>query len=251
MFKIFRIATLVLVMCLAAKVLATESATDYFDLRAGSGLVIVSTDPTYNGVPATQMFSGGITLYVDNALEMYSTSFTITNYVKVQRVGLLGYGSYSGLNFIRGTRGIILKAKPQNPALIDPSLIDPEGYVTILNKPVYLPDDTDIPAGEARYVDVGGGIDFGLDHCWDVNVPLQIMAREFKVSYLADDSGWFSPRIDELDGLAGPVCGDGQHPYPTGDFNQDCYVDFKDLAVFVGYWLLCNDPESPCNYVVQ
>ena len=33
------------------------------------------------------------------------------------------------------------------------------------------------------------------------------------------------------------------------DFNEDCYVDFKDLAIFAQSWLDCNDPESPCNYV--
>jgi len=39
------------------------------------------------------------------------------------------------------------------------------------------------------------------------------------------------------------VCGDAHHPYPTFDFNHDCYVDFKDFALFTGEWLCCTAPE--------
>jgi len=80
----------------------------------------------------------------------------------------------------------------------------------------------------------------------------------------------------------GSVCGDANHPYPTGDLNQDCYVDFKDVDVFAGQWLAsgcvtpdwcegadlsadgsvkfndfailagnwfdCTDPNPPCSY---
>ena len=34
-----------------------------------------------------------------------------------------------------------------------------------------------------------------------------------------------------------PACGDAGHPYPAGDLNADCYVNFEDLYVFVGQWL--------------
>ena len=30
----------------------------------------------------------------------------------------------------------------------------------------------------------------------------------------------------------------------TGDFNRDCYVDFKDIAIFALDWTKCNDPEN-------
>jgi hypothetical protein len=40
-----------------------------------------------------------------------------------------------------------------------------------------------------------------------------------------------------------PVCGDAQHPYPTGDLNHDCKVDFGDFAIFALHWLECAAPE--------
>jgi hypothetical protein len=32
-------------------------------------------------------------------------------------------------------------------------------------------------------------------------------------------------------------CGDPTHPYPTGDFNEDCLVDFSDFGIFADNWL--------------
>ena len=40
-----------------------------------------------------------------------------------------------------------------------------------------------------------------------------------------------------------PQCGDPNHPYPSGDLNQDCCVDFLDLAIFALNWLECTAPE--------
>jgi len=34
-----------------------------------------------------------------------------------------------------------------------------------------------------------------------------------------------------------PYCGDPNHPYPVGDLNQDCRVEFADFAVMAGHWL--------------
>ena len=43
--------------------------------------------------------------------------------------------------------------------------------------------------------------------------------------------------------LGPPVeCGDPNHPYPTGDFNQDCVVNLVDFALFVAHWLEDNRP---------
>jgi hypothetical protein len=39
-----------------------------------------------------------------------------------------------------------------------------------------------------------------------------------------------------------PVCGDEDHPYPTGDLNQDCRVDYADLALLCAHWLEDNNP---------
>ena len=76
-------------------------------------------------------------------------------------------------------------------------------------------------------------------------------------------------------------CGDAEHPYPIGDLNQDCYVNWQDMDKFAGQWLVscagpnwcsgadlgkdagvnlndlaaivanwlfCTDPNSPCSY---
>lgn len=43
----------------------------------------------------------------------------------------------------------------------------------------------------------------------------------------------------------GPVCGDANHPYPTGDLDYDCYVSWFDLDIFTVHWLesYCSTPE--------
>ena len=40
-----------------------------------------------------------------------------------------------------------------------------------------------------------------------------------------------------------PTCGDPWHPYPPGDFNHDCHVNFLDFAAFALHWLECTAPE--------
>lgn len=32
------------------------------------------------------------------------------------------------------------------------------------------------------------------------------------------------------------VCGDAAHPYPTGDLDKDCHVDYRDFAIFALAW---------------
>jgi hypothetical protein len=39
-----------------------------------------------------------------------------------------------------------------------------------------------------------------------------------------------------------PRCGDANHPYPLGDINNDCVVDFTDFAIFADNWLKDNRP---------
>ncbi len=38
------------------------------------------------------------------------------------------------------------------------------------------------------------------------------------------------------------ICGDSCHPIPLGDFDQNCIVDFEDLADFISSWLTDNRP---------
>ncbi len=40
-------------------------------------------------------------------------------------------------------------------------------------------------------------------------------------------------------------CGDSTHPIPIGDFNQDCIVNFFDLAIFATHWLECTRDVCP------
>jgi len=44
----------------------------------------------------------------------------------------------------------------------------------------------------------------------------------------------------EIDAIADvSCCGDYKHPYPAGDLNKDCMVDFSDIAVIALHWLDC------------
>jgi hypothetical protein len=38
-------------------------------------------------------------------------------------------------------------------------------------------------------------------------------------------------------------CGDECHPYPQGDVNKDCKVNFLDVAIVANTWLECTDPN--------
>ena len=39
-----------------------------------------------------------------------------------------------------------------------------------------------------------------------------------------------------------PQCGDLNHPYPGGDANKDCIVNFVDVAILANNWLVDNRP---------
>jgi hypothetical protein len=104
---------------------------------------------------------------------------------------------------------------------------------------------------------------------------------ELKTTGTTDLYGYYD-NIRVTSAIVGPVCGDTEHPYPAGDLNQDCYVDFEDVDVFAGQWLAsgcvtpswcsgadmstdgnvkfndfailaanwfdCTDPNPPCSY---
>ncbi len=63
---------------------------------------------------------------------------------------------------------------------------------------------------------------------------------------------WRNPSMGvQLEGIVGetiiayavPQCGDPNHPYPPGDLNFDCHVDFLDFAIFSNHWLEFTAPE--------
>lgn len=63
-----------------------------------------------------------------------------------------------------------------------------------------------------------------------------------KVEFLPD-----SPYDGEIDGFADVAgCGDYKHPYPVGDLDENCRVDYEDCALLCRYWLAqITDPNEP------
>jgi hypothetical protein len=50
----------------------------------------------------------------------------------------------------------------------------------------------------------------------------------------------YPPVIKELISISPDhLCGDYGHPYPVGDENHDCIVNFKDLSIIAAHWLEC------------
>jgi streptogramin lyase len=52
-----------------------------------------------------------------------------------------------------------------------------------------------------------------------------------------------SPVLYDLTIKPSPCCGDSGHPYPPGDVNKDCKVDFMDLTLMASHWLQCTAPD--------
>jgi hypothetical protein len=59
------------------------------------------------------------------------------------------------------------------------------------------------------------------------------------VSYIDDVYLRWNPMMYPND----PQCGDLAHPYPSGDLNQDCRVDLRDIAILSDYWFDCTLPD--------
>ena len=54
----------------------------------------------------------------------------------------------------------------------------------------------------------------------------------------------YPPVIKELISIfPDNLCGDYDYPYPEGDMNQDCIVNFEDLSVIAEHWLVCTKPD--------
>jgi len=45
-----------------------------------------------------------------------------------------------------------------------------------------------------------------------------------------------TPEVDAVADVG--CCGDYKHPFPVGDIDKDCRVDYQDLALFCRYWLV-------------
>lgn len=56
-----------------------------------------------------------------------------------------------------------------------------------------------------------------------------------------------SSNAGEIDGFADVSgCGDYKHPFPVGDLNEDCRVDYQDMELMCYYWLAdTSNPNDP------
>jgi hypothetical protein len=59
-----------------------------------------------------------------------------------------------------------------------------------------------------------------------------------------DPSSFGLPEIDAVADVR--CCGDYKTPFPVGDINRDCRVDYEDLEILCDYWLAeINEPNDP------
>jgi hypothetical protein len=62
------------------------------------------------------------------------------------------------------------------------------------------------------------------------------------IQYVRIENAPTSSVIPDIDAIAGvSCCGDYKHPYPVGDLNQDCRVNFIDFAILAQNWLVGYD----------
>jgi hypothetical protein len=61
---------------------------------------------------------------------------------------------------------------------------------------------------------------------------------------IVDYTGDYPPVIKELQSIEPDhLCGDYGYPYPVGDENHDCIVNFQDLGIIAENWLVCTNPD--------
>jgi len=103
----------------------------------------------------------------------------------------------------------------------------------------------------AAGVNLGPSNSVTIDYVFE-NLPGDAV---FSVYGFDSDVGWVyhtnravideqSPRdpVSTFEVLPGPICGDVNHLYPTGDLDENCYVNWGDFGVFAAHWL-----ESGCS----
>jgi len=82
----------------------------------------------------------------------------------------------------------------------------------------------------------------GFDLRWLADFELLVVDENgrrwiqyIKIECMGTDPEGLLPEIDAVSDVS--CCGDYKRPYPSGDINKDCSVDYDDLTVFAGYWL--------------
>jgi len=62
------------------------------------------------------------------------------------------------------------------------------------------------------------------------------------IQYVKVEDDPCSPGLPEVDAIADvSCCGDFKHPFPIGDLNEDCRVDFCDFAIVAADWVDISD----------
>jgi len=117
----------------------------------------------------------------------------------------------------------------------DPLFKDPDGPDDIVGT---QDDDLRLSAGSAC-IDAGDNTAIPSG----VVTDLSGNPRFFDDPATVDTGNGTAPIVDMGPYEFQSVCGDPDHPYPPGDLNQDCRVNFLDIAVIANNWLACTAPE--------
>lgn len=102
-------------------------------------------------------------------------------------------------------------------------------------------DFTGISAADAidLYDGSGGGTGYDLRNLTNYNdlaVDEESGYRWIQYVKLQGVNG-YSGEVDAVADAA--ACGDPTHPYPVGDVDKNCRVDFADMAMMTSHWLEC------------
>ncbi|MFH1615905.1 MAG: hypothetical protein ABIG61_12585 [Planctomycetota bacterium] len=101
---------------------------------------------------------------------------------------------------------------------------------------------TDQGTGAGTFSIYRDGVALRIDEPYS---PITANAKPGKVGFLAEG---YVDAVKVYDGdpvQAVPLnCGDAGTVYKASDFNEDCYVDFKDYCQFASVWFDCTDPAN-------
>jgi hypothetical protein len=113
-----------------------------------------------------------------------------------------------------------------------------------------LNEDTvrEITSEELMTVPYGGPYESYTYEIRDVNdtspYSLASFVQGLGIIKIIDYSVGYAPVIKELQSIVPDhLCGDYGYPYPVGDENHDCIVNFQDLGVVAEHWLVCTKPD--------
>lgn len=97
---------------------------------------------------------------------------------------------------------------------------------------IYAADAIDLYEGS------GGGTAYDLEDLADYqSLAIDANTNCRWIQYIRFDGYDIGGQIDAVSDVA--ACGDPTHPYPVGDINRDCRVDWLDMAELGGTWLDC------------